>query len=735
MDISEADQRDLDIARHLISQGIPIFSAPPCPPDCRRPGHQGRPGTYHLPTQWEKTIPAQVWLEKWQPGWALGLVGGRVVDVLDVDPRNNGDQSLKELINAGHLPITLGEQRTPSGGSHLLIPATGERKETGFMPGLDLQAGTPERTGTAFAYIAPTTRPSKNPHNLGQLGRYEWVTAPDITPLADYGPDEIAASLEGVISRVHAARARTRERPARGATADPGDPFASPSDIKGARGGTGGGTAGAGRDVRQFTEDAARAFVRPALDQLATARIGGIEEACNRAAVTLAHFIPTFWTVDEGMRLLRVSLNSTAYDENGPSDWTVGKFRAVLDGTRPALDGWVASRAPVSGQGGAADGGDGVPPADDAYQRLLSKMCTAQEMANKPNPVPLIHGLLDMNTESWLIGEPGSLKSFIALDWAAHVSLGKLWHGKKVRKAGVLYIAAEGAQGMTLRTRAWMKTHGDMGDIAFLPYPVQVVSNDNEWGALVRIASEIPNIGLVVIDTQARVSVGLDENSATEMGVLIRAVSQLKDATGACVLVVHHTGRKGDHARGSSAVDGAQDSELKVVRAEPRDSLMCKVVQDKQKDMAEIQDGTPLQLQVVNLGVDEETGRELSSLIVDAKTCENDAYDKIQGSMNLDVEPWVGKDPEDWTARIEGVGKRDKLRRRILQALHDHAAQRGLTRTDARVVVEARWYGKGQTALDSVSWLNAWNKVTSLPIAVNVGGERWALDEVEVGQG
>ena len=70
----------------------------------------------------------------------------------------------------------------------------------------------------------------------------------------------------------------------------------------------------------------------------------------------------------------------------------------------------------------------------------------------------------------------------------------------------------------------------------------------------------------IVLDTQARVTVGMEENSAKDMGVYVERVRQLREATSACVTSVRHIGRNGSHARGSSALDGAQGTELSVKR-------------------------------------------------------------------------------------------------------------------------------------------------------------------------
>jgi hypothetical protein len=714
--VTNDTQIALDIARQLIEAGVPVFAAEPCPEGCpgtvdkngRHVPHKGGPGKYHPPRHWEKMVPSLVNLERWRPGWALAAVGGHRLDFLDVDPRNGGDVSLAELKAAGHMPRIFGEAVTPSGGRHFPISPTGERKSTGFMPGLDLQSGAEDGLGRGFVWIAPTVRPSKDPRDQGALKPYRWIQPPDPEVLEEFqGTHD--ATTEGVVSRVTARRTPVpRQRQEVDLEADP---FMSSSQTFGSL-------------DRSFTQGQAMDFCRQVLLDLQAAPLGQIEERCNTAAATLSHFIPEFWSVDQGMTLLEAALGHTAYDPEGPGEWTVEKFRLVLDGTRPPLDPWVATRRPEP----AAPPMQSVEaaPGEEALttlEKLKRKLVSASDLANQPAPEPLVYGLLDMDTESWMIGAPGSLKSFVALDLAGHVGAGREWQGHKVRRANVLYVAAEGARGLVLRTRAWEKSFGAMEGVSFLPYPVQVQSTDGQWAALVEIARELAP-GLIVLDTQARMTVGLEENSAKDMGILTNAVGMLKRATGACVLVVHHTGRNGGDARGSSALDGAQDTELKVVRSSDRKVLACRVIQDKQKDMAEGDGhGLDIRLKVVGLGVDPTTERPLSSLVLMGQ---GDPFDEAQGHQVLDVrQPW-----------LPSFSSLDTWRRRYLDTLFTFAPEnQGLTKADLDLVMKTNWPDfEPRNSGPKKAWKDLLEVVDpdGSPVVAKVGGERWGVVSLSV---
>lgn len=197
-------------------------------------------------------------------------------------------------------------------------------------------------------------------------------------------------------------------------------------------------------------------------------------------------------------------------------------------------------------------------------------------------PEPLIKDILQKDSIAWLQGRPGNGKSFVALDIAGCVGTGETWQGYPATRGPVLYLAAEGVSGVRNRVRAWESSMGhSMDNVTFLPMAVQA-SERLHWDALVTLATEMKPL-LVVIDTQARVTVGMEENSAKDMGVFVERIEQLRRATGACVLVVHHQGRTGEHMRGSTALEGAATT---IIGVEKKDDDIT-VENKKQKDAPE----------------------------------------------------------------------------------------------------------------------------------------------------
>jgi hypothetical protein len=239
--------------------------------------------------------------------------------------------------------------------------------------------------------------------------------------------------------------------------------------------------------------------------------------------------------------------------------------------TRTALDAIAAEEKAALY---AAADGDG-----DTYT-LLSPM----ELDQLPEAEPLVEGFLVKESVVRLYGPPKSYKSFVMLDMAACVGGGIEWHGKKVVQSRVLYVVAEGVRGIRLRVRAWEAINKRaMTGVDFYERAVQL-GDRKDVSTLIRTAKR-GGYEFIILDTQARCTVGLEENSASEMGVVVAALDVLKEVTGACVALVHHSVASGGRARGSSAILGALDAEFEVEA--DKNSMSVTMHTRAQKDLAE----------------------------------------------------------------------------------------------------------------------------------------------------
>lgn len=266
-------------------------------------------------------------------------------------------------------------------------------------------------------------------------------------------------------------------------------------------------------------------------------------------------------------------------------DATADRHRARLAGSEPAE---VVSSAEEDRQ----EKGTKL----DVLRRALLDSGGLDQLTS---PRHLIEHVLYFDTPSWIIGRPGCGKSFVALDWAGHVGSGIDWNGFRTVQTNVIYVSPESPGGVKLRKQAWEAAMGHkMAGVYFLPLPINAI-NAGEFSALADLALEF-HVGLIILDTQARMTVGLEENSSKDMGVFVDKLDRLRDRTKACILTVHHTPRAADHLRGSTALEGAAGTIITVKKTADEITLSADPEHGgKTKDIAPFDD---VQLRLVPYG-------------------------------------------------------------------------------------------------------------------------------------
>jgi len=329
---------------------------------------------------------------------------------------------------------------------------------------------------------------------------------------------------------------------------------------------------------------------------------------------------------------------------------------------------------------GKIKGIDEVPERKTAQPDIITNVITPkreirlrfmEELEMAPPPRFLVGDYIIENSFVCLYAPPASYKSFLVLDWALSVAHGTDWAGRPTRQAPVVYLAMEGQTGLINRALAW---HHDRKlrakGVPFAAVTTNLMMADNgqaDTEALIEaIGGGIDQPpALVVIDTLSRVMDG-DENTQTSMSAFVRHCQQIQEAFDCTVLVVHHTGKAGSGARGSSVLQGAVDTELELKR-EAGGQGVVKLLVTKQKDIEEAEpmflksreityvshglapERTSLVLDVVDApdGNDAGTGRKrsklqntaievLERLLTDPNMVEHDA----DGSRGVPVDMW-----------------------------------------------------------------------------------------------
>jgi hypothetical protein len=291
--------------------------------------------------------------------------------------------------------------------------------------------------------------------------------------------------------------------------------------------------------------------------------------------------------------------NAYRYAENEPG------ARAALPEDFPIIEGAkLAKRAPVN-----------------------TRALRLSEFANSATRGAgyVVKGLMQRRSYAEIFGSPGAGKTFVALDMAYHVAAGTPWMDRKVHPGPVLYLAYEGTGGLIKRAHALRQKYGTADVplyISSATFNLREATGRNELGALM---AELPaKPVLIVIDTFARALMGGDENSAQDVGAFNGGVAALIENTGACVCIIHHSGKdKSKGARGSSALLGAIDTEIEVDAGQ--------VCARKQRDM-EVSAPIGFKLAPVVVGIDDDGDEETSCVVEPAAVPAGPMSKRITGN-------------------------------------------------------------------------------------------------------
>jgi hypothetical protein len=231
---------------------------------------------------------------------------------------------------------------------------------------------------------------------------------------------------------------------------------------------------------------------------------------------------------------------------------------------------------------------DDIPTCAD---QIRSRLLTTEQLRQLPPPAPLIAGWLNLDSLAMVYGPSGAGKTHLAIDLSMSIASKRFWHGHSIHNGPVLYVIAEGVNGAAQRAAAWEAHHDTTASIMWHPGPINIY--DVGWASgLAEVVGE-DRPALVVIDTYARATVGIEENGTHDTGIVIDNLDMIRNAAGSCVLVVHHAGKDATKgARGSTALKAAMDTEIEVTGSEGR----ITVRNTKQKDGPE---ASPLHFQLV----------------------------------------------------------------------------------------------------------------------------------------
>lgn len=226
-----------------------------------------------------------------------------------------------------------------------------------------------------------------------------------------------------------------------------------------------------------------------------------------------------------------------------------------------------------------------TPPPESRY-----KPFTVPELLALPDPEWLIDGLLPHGTVGMICGLPGSGKSYLALELACTIAdtTRHKWGPHTALTGPVIYITGEGQWGLAQRIEAWQHGHpnNNLEHIRFIVAMPAADQPDQIAELLEQIDTVTPDKPpmLVIFDTLARLALGLEENSAGDMGKIIGVCEAIRDRYACSVALVHHTRKDGKGYRGSSALQAGISWQWDVVLNDVVDPNYIRVACERQKE-------------------------------------------------------------------------------------------------------------------------------------------------------
>lgn len=199
-----------------------------------------------------------------------------------------------------------------------------------------------------------------------------------------------------------------------------------------------------------------------------------------------------------------------------------------------------------------------------------------------------------------LVGPPGSFKSFLAIDWALSLAVGRPWGGRAVKPSKVLYALGEGKASLLKRIQAWIahakltkEEYNRLIENFIITFDVPQLAIPREAKAFIQALDEGQlKPTLLVIDTLARSYVGKNENDQLDAGVWVDSVEKLRHR-GMTILTLHHTKKNvefGLKERGSGVFLGAMDTSYILEKNPEGYKGYARLFCTKQKDHEEPED-------------------------------------------------------------------------------------------------------------------------------------------------
>ena len=212
-------------------------------------------------------------------------------------------------------------------------------------------------------------------------------------------------------------------------------------------------------------------------------------------------------------------------------------------------------------------------------------------MQNITAPNWVVKDICEEDSVVAIFGQAKSGKSFVTVDLACNIVLGRDWHGHETEQGTVVYLAGEGTKAISRRLLAWQQlNYTSIADAPLLMSNRGARLLDDKDHQLLkdtidRTQDETGKVKMIVVDTLQRNFGAGNENSTEDMSAFIERIDDLRDTYSTCICIVHHTGHgTSSRARGSSVIQASVDWEYRVARTNLGSDMFVEFTQTLVKD-------------------------------------------------------------------------------------------------------------------------------------------------------
>lgn len=253
-------------------------------------------------------------------------------------------------------------------------------------------------------------------------------------------------------------------------------------------------------------------------------------------------------------------------------------------------------------------------------QRATNTLVSIKEMKENPlHPTPefIADGILPGNALLLISGKQKSRKTFLAMNLALGLATGRsfaCFHIPSPKK--VILLSAEGgwfSNEVRIETMSHVCSNITDANLKFC-FDIRLKLDRPDDVKNLKGMIRDNNVDIVIIDPLVKFHES-EENSAKEMGHILSVLRDVIEDHNVSVILIHHQGKEGESARGSSAISGEYDSCISI----------SKQLNDKHKLSFEIRQGPSLndvvlKFNPVSYWFEDEEVHPLVAIVVEAVT-------------------------------------------------------------------------------------------------------------------